>query len=303
MLIGLDIGGTKIEGVVVSPHKPDVLHRLRVATPKTDYADFLSAVKSVIDALLEQAPIHSIGIGCCGSLDRTSGQMQGANILYLNGQDFLGDLQSAYTLPVALTNDANCLAISEFKSGAASQAENSCLAVILGTGCGGGVIVNGGIVDGLHGLGGEIGHNPLPGFSSDFDGPKVDCYCGSVNCVESFVSGTGLERTWALNHPSLSAKAIFDAHQLGDAAAVKHVDYYCDCVARVLASVINVIDPEIIVLGGGVSNQDAIYPLIKSKLNQYTFSKNVSTPVVKAMHGDSSGVLGAAYLPLLKGMI
>ncbi len=100
----------------------------------------------------------------------------------------------------------------------------------------------------MHGLGGEIGHNPLPGFDLDFDGPKVDCYCGSVNCVESFVSGTGLERAWALNHPTLSAKAIFDAYKQGDADAVKHVDYYCDCVARVLASIINVIDPEIIVL-------------------------------------------------------
>ncbi len=257
MLIGLDIGGTKIEGVIVNPNNAEVSHRLRIATPKSNYSDFLYAVKGVINTLIETNSktehrwIESIGIGCCGSINRLTGKMQGANILYLNHQDFLGDIQSDYTIPVALTNDANCLAISEFKTGAAKSAKSSCLAVILGTGCGSGVIINGDIVDGLHGLGGEIGHNPLPNFDSNVDGSNVTCYCGSENCIESFLSGTGFERTWAAKHPPLSAKEIFDACSCGDERAIKHVDHYTNCLARVLGSIINVIDPEVIVLGEG----------------------------------------------------
>ena len=303
MLIGLDIGGTKVEGVIVSPHDSQVVHRLRVDTPKTNYAEFLAAIKQVINTLLQKETIQSIGIGCCGSIERATGKMQGANILYLNGQDFLGDLRSSYSIPIALTNDANCLAISEFESGAAREAKGSCLAVILGTGCGGGVVINGNIVDGEHGLGGEIGHNPLPHYAPEIDGPQEPCYCGSVNCNESFVSGTGFERTWAMKHSPRTAKQIFAAYTEGDEQAIKHVEYYCDCLARILGNIVNIIDPEVIVLGGGVSNQDVIYPLVQQKLSHYTFSKKVSTPVVKAMHGDSSGVLGAAYLPLMKGMI
>ncbi|WP_194436452.1 ROK family protein [Vibrio fluminensis] len=303
MLIGLDIGGTKVEGVIVSPHNAQAVERLRMETPKTNYADFLLVVKGVIDTLSEKAEIDSIGIGCCGSVNRVTGKMQGANILYLNGEDFIGDLRASYSVPVAITNDANCLAISEFKSGAAKEAQDSCLAVIIGTGCGGGVVIHGDIVDGQHGLGGEIGHNPLPHFDSEKDGPAVQCYCGSYNCNESFVSGTGFERTWALKHAPLSAKEIFAAYAQGDQSAVAHVEYYSDCLARVLGNIVNIIDPEVIVLGGGVSNQDAIYPLVAERLNHYTFSKNVNTPIRKAEHGDSSGVLGAAYLPVMKELI
>lgn len=304
MLIGLDIGGTKIEGVIVSPSDSKVHYRLRLPTPKSHYADFLSSVREVINELLSREEnVSSIGIGCCGSINQISGLMQGANILYLNGKDFLGDIQSTYDLPIALTNDANCLAISEFKSGAASGAQQSCLAVIIGTGCGGGVIVNGSIVDGLNGLGGEIGHSPLPGYTPDIDGHTVDCYCGSKNCIESFVSGTGFERTWAEKHNPKSAPEIFAAATQGDNAAIEHVERYADQLARVLGAIVNVIDPEMIVLGGGVSNQTLLYPMVEEKLSQYTFSKQVTTPVVQAKHGDSSGVLGAAYLPMMKGML
>ncbi|KII76445.1 ROK family protein [Vibrio renipiscarius] len=303
MLIGLDIGGTKIEGVIVAPNTAQVVHRLRVDTPKTNYMAFLVAVKEVIATLLEKEAVQSIGVGCCGSINRATGKMQGANILYLNGQDFLGDLRASYAIPVALTNDANCLAISEFKSGAAKEATNSCLAVIIGTGCGGGVVIHGDIVDGQHGLGGEIGHNPLPGFDSRIDGPAVKCYCGSTNCNESFVSGTGFERTWAIKHAPLSAKEIFAAYAGGDAEAIQHVEYYADCLARVLGTIVNIIDPEVIVLGGGVSNQDVIYPLVTQKLAEHTFSNSITTPIRKALHGDSSGVLGAAYLPVMKGLV
>ncbi|MCF4173900.1 ROK family protein [Vibrio sp. McD22-P3] len=303
MLIGLDIGGTKIEGVLVCSRTMAIKQRKRVTTPRTNYREFLASVKSLIDDLMAQSSIESIGVGCCGSINRTTGTMQGANILYLNGQDFLADLKSVYSLPIALTNDANCLAISEFKNGAAKEAANSCLAVILGTGCGGGVVINGDIVDGLHGLGGEIGHNPLPGYDASVDGPTVDCYCESQNCVESFLSGTGLERLWELSHSKISAEKIFDLYKTGDQDAIRHIDEYTDRLARVLGSVVNIIDPEIIVLGGGVSNQSNIYPMVQDKLSRYTFNKKVSTPVVKALHGDSSGVLGAAILPQMKGLI
>ncbi|MEZ8694195.1 ROK family protein [Vibrio splendidus] len=304
MLIGLDIGGTKIEGVVVTPSDSNVIHRLRVPTPKTNYFDFLSAVIGVIEELITLGDIQSIGVGCCGSINSTTQLMQGANILYLNGKDFLGDLRQAFELPIALTNDANCLAISEFETGAAKQAKFSCLAVIIGTGCGGGVIINGGIVDGLNGLGGEIGHNPLPSFLVEKDGESTPCYCGSENCIESFVSGTGFERTWnALNGSKKKAISIFEDAANGDDKAMQHIELYTDQLARSLGVIVNVIDPEIIVLGGGVSNQDIIYPLIEEKLSKYTFSKAVSTPVVKALHGDSSGVLGAAFLPTMRGLI
>ena len=303
MLVGLDIGGTKIEGVIVSASDSEVLHRIRKPTPKNDYASFFNAVKTVIDELMALQKIKSIGVGCCGSINQATGLINGANILCLNGHDFLADLQNLYSLPVAITNDANCLAISEFKTGAAKEAKKSCLAVIIGTGCGGGLIVNGDVVDGLHGLGGEIGHNPLPSYNSEKDGPIELCYCGSFNCIESFVSGTGFERLWKSKYPKKSAQMIFQAFADGDPKAIEHINTYVDQLARVLGCIVNVIDPEIIVLGGGLSNQDAIYPLLQNELSKFTFSKNVSTQIVKAQHGDSSGVLGAAYLPHFKGFI
>lgn len=303
MLIGLDIGGTKIEGVAFSLENEQVLHRVRVATPKSGYQDFLQQVREVIDTLLRKETVVAIGIGCCGSLNRATGRMQGANILYLNNQDFLGDLQAVYALPMALTNDANCLAISEFCFGAAREAKDSCLAVILGTGCGGGVIVNGGLVDGAHGLGGEIGHNPLPGYEPTLDGDSVECYCGAKNCIEQFLSGTGFERRWASKYQPLAAKQIFSLYAQGDEDAVSHVEYYTDRLAAMLGSIVNIIDPEVIVLGGGISNQTVIYPLTQKKLNHYVFNKNVTTPIVKATNGDASGVIGAAFLPVMKGMV
>ncbi|KNH14429.1 ROK family transcriptional regulator [Vibrio lentus] len=304
MLLGLDIGGTKIEGVIVSRSTQQVLHRLRIPTQKESYQAFFQSVTSVIEELMSREDIESIGIGCPGSINRQTGLMQGANIQCLNEQDFLGDLTQTYPqLPVAVTNDANCLAISEFETGSAQFAMSSCLAVIIGTGCGGGVVVNGSIVDGQHGLGGEIGHNPLPYFSEANDGPETQCYCGALNCNELFLSGSGFERTWALKHSALSAKGIFEKAEAGDAHCSKHIELYSDQLARALGSIVNVIDPEVIVLGGGMSNQDMLYPLVQQKLSHYTFGQKANTPVVKAKHGDSSGVLGAVYLPIMREML
>ncbi|MDD1780985.1 ROK family protein [Enterovibrio sp. ZSDZ35] len=303
MLIGLDIGGTKIEGVLLKSSTLDLIEKIRVETPKTHYQDFLAAVEGVIDSLSQQGEVLSIGIGCCGSVDSETSLMKGANIQYLNGEAFLSDLEKRYPVPVEISNDANCLAISEFKTGAARAANDSCAAIIIGTGCGGGIIANGGIIEGRNGLGGEIGHNPLPHFSEEKDGQPVQCYCGSMNCIESFVSGTGFERTYALKHSPLKAVEIFKNAEQGDEAARAHIEHYCDQLARVMGSIVNVIDPEVFVLGGGLSNQDVIYPIVQEKLAQYTFTKSVNTRVVKAENGDSSGVIGAAMLPLIKQKI
>ncbi|HHQ4643356.1 TPA: ROK family protein [Aeromonas veronii] len=302
MLVGLDIGGTKIEGVIMDPHYK-ILHRLRVDTPKSDYAEFLGKVREVVDELGRCEDISSIGVGCCGSCDTRTGMMQGANIGYLNGMPFLQDLKKSYSVPIAISNDANCLAISEFKSGAAKDASMSCLAVIIGTGVGGGIIVNGTLLEGNNGLGGEIGHNPLPGFDPVIDGEPVTCYCGSINCIESFCSGTGFERTWSAKYPAMKAKQIFDAAKQGDINCAAHVDLYSDQLARVIASLVNIIDPEVVVLGGGVSNQESIYPTVIKRIGLYTFKKDLTISVVPAINGDSSGVVGAAILPKIKGLL
>lgn len=301
MIVGLDIGGTKIEGVGLEKNLTsgsyDTLITYREPTNKTNYHAFLDSVMCVIDSVSSYGDIESIGIGCCGSVGN-DGLMQGANVTILNGKDFIGDLQKRINVPVAIANDADCLALSEFRDGAAKDASTSCVAVIIGTGCGSGVIINNGLVTGLNKLGGELGHNPLPNYAPEKDGEPVECYCGSFNCSETFVSGTGFGRTFSEKYFSADSKKIMAMGERGDMQALEHFDLYCDQLARVLASIVNMIDPEIIVLGGGMSNVDAIYPKVQSKLNQYTFTKSVKTKVLKNLHGDSSGVRGAAFLHL-----
>ncbi|MBD1572606.1 ROK family protein [Vibrio sp. S17_S38] len=300
MIVGLDIGGTKIEGVGLDSQTYQTLIKHRVPTNKETYHAFIDSTMAVINELARQGEIESIGIGCCGSIGN-DGLMQGANILVLNGQDFIGDLRSRINVPIAIANDADCFALSEFKDGAAIEAKQSCVAIIIGTGCGSGVIINGGLVTGLNKLGGEIGHNPLPHFNPDIDGAPVQCYCGSMNCNETFLSGTGFERLYAQqygkdNQRIISSKEIMELHSQEDKQAIAHFDLYCDQLARTCATIVNFIDPEVIVLGGGMSNIDAIYPLVQQKLNRYTFNKSAITQVVKNVHGDSSGVRGAAFL-------
>ncbi|WP_117234952.1 ROK family protein [Vibrio maerlii] len=302
MIVGLDIGGTKIEGVGLEKDLPlgsyNTLITHREPTDKSNYQDFLASVMRVIDKVASCGQIESIGIGCCGSVG-SDGLMQGANVTVLNGQDFIGDLKARIDVPVAIANDADCLALSEYRDGAAKQATSSCVAVIVGTGCGSGVIINNGLVTGLNKLGGELGHNPLPNYSPEKDGKQIKCYCGSLNCSESFVSGSGFGRTFSEKYFTADSKQIMSMVAEGDSRAIEHFDLYCDQLARVLASIVNMIDPEIIVLGGGMSNVDAIYPKVQSKLAQYTFTKSVKTKVIKNVHGDSSGVRGAAFLHLI----
>ncbi len=296
MIVGLDIGGTKIEGVALACEGFNEIKKLRVPTQKDSYQNFLNTVFSVLDQLAESGEIDSIGIGCCGFVGN-DGLMQGANVLVLNGQDFIADVKARYPVPVTIANDADCLALSEFKDGAAKDANNSCVAIIIGTGCGSGVIVHEKLVTGLNKLGGELGHNPLPNFCEDVDGAPVQCDCGSMNCNEMFVSGSGFARTWNERYKEpLSSKEIMKRVLAGDLNAIAHFDLYCDQLARVCASIVNFIDPEVIVLGGGMSNVDDIYPLVNEKMDKYTVTKKTITNVVKNAHGDSSGIRGAAFL-------
>ncbi|WP_234425319.1 ROK family protein [Vibrio coralliilyticus] len=295
MLVGLDIGGTKIEGVGLDKETYATLVKHREPTNTESYQGFLESVLAVIKEVEKHGEIHSIGIGCCGSVGN-NGLMQGANVTVLNGQDFIGDLNRYIDVPVALANDADCLALSEFKDGAAKDAQHSCVAIIIGTGCGSGVVINNGLVTGLNKLGGELGHNPLPGYDKGKDGQSVECYCGSLNCTESFVSGTGFGRSFSEKYYSADSKQIMALCAEGDLDAQQHFDLYCDQLARVCASIVNFVDPEVIVLGGGMSNVEAIYPLVNEKLNLYTFNKSAKTRIVKNVHGDSSGVRGAAFL-------
>ncbi|MFT6924805.1 MAG: fructokinase [Psychromonas sp.] len=297
MILGLDIGGTKIEGIGLDSVTYETLVTHRNVTNTETYEGFLSSVIAVINEVAKHGNIESIGIGCCGSVDK-NGLMQGANVIILNGQDFIGDIKKNINVPVAIANDADCLALSEFKDGAAQGAQNSCVAIILGTGCGSGLIVHNKLVTGLNHLGGELGHNPLPNYLPEIDGPEVLCYCGSKNCTETFVSGTGFARTFSAKYEQANSKEIMLKYKQGDSQAVAHLDLYCDQLARVCANIVNFVDPEVIVLGGGMSNIDEIYPLVNAKLNQYTFTKNTITKIVKNRYGDSSGVRGAAFLHL-----
>ncbi len=299
MIVGLDIGGTKIEGVGLSQIETSgdyhtvITHR--ESTAKESYQAFLQSVIRVIDEVAKYGTIESIGIGCCGSVG-PNGLMQGANVVVLNGQGFIGDLKRYFDVPIAIANDADCLALSEFKDGAAKDAVHSCVAIIIGTGCGSGVIINNKLVTGLNKLGGEIGHNPLPNFNENRDGSAVQCYCGSMNCNESFISGTGFSRTFSEKYFFADSKQIMQLVRENNMDALEHFNLYCDQLARTLASIVNFVDPEVIVLGGGMSNVDEIYPKVQENLSKYTFTKSVATKVVKNVHGDSSGVRGAAFL-------
>ncbi|MFV0447580.1 MAG: ROK family protein [Vibrio sp.] len=303
MFIGLDIGGTKIESILYDAKINEVVQRDRKPTPKSDYSAFLTGVISAIDSMLKlsDGSTNTIGIGCCGSVDVLTGKMIGANILCLNDKNFLDDLRCHYpAFSIDIANDADCFALSEFLTGAASEAKSSCAAIIMGTGFGSGLIINGNLITGLNGLVGEIGHNPLPGYSVEKDGSKEVCYCGGTNCVESFCSGTGFERTYEAKYgKKMSSKDIFSMAQKGTCEEA-HILLYADQVARVIGNLINHIDPEIIVLGGGMSNQTLLYPLINERVSQYTFHKKIKTPIVQACNGDSSGVIGAALLPVFR---
>ena len=295
MQIGIDLGGTKIEGIGLEGDRV-LVPRRRVVTPR-DYAGTLDAVARLVAEIEAEASCAgSVGVGIPGVVGRTTGVVKNANSVWLNGRPLLADLEARLARPVRVANDANCFALSEAVDGA-GQGLETVFGVILGTGVGGGIAFRRRIHEGPNQIAGEWGHNPLP-WMTDAErdaGPK--CYCGKRGCVETFLSGPGFERDYALIAGApRSSEDIVRAAADGEPLAAQALERYVDRLARALAGVINVLDPDAVVLGGGMSNLPRLAPAVSAGLCGYVFSDTVVTKVVLHAHGDSSGVRGAAWL-------
>ena len=295
--IGIDLGGTKIEAMALSPDGEERI-RLRVPTPRGDYNTTLDAIVALAGACrdgLADADIAGIGIGIPGSLSPRTGLVRNANSTWLNGRPLLSDLEARFAWPVAIENDANCFALSEAADGAA-QGCGTVFGVILGTGVGGGLVAGGKPLLGHNAVAGEWGHNPLPWPDAD-ELPGPPCYCGKRGCIETFLSGPALERQYqALSGQAAAAKVIAERAQAGETAAKSVLAAYAKRLAKSLATVINIADPDAIVFGGGVSNINTIREMAVAELPRWVFSDCFDTPLMVNKWGDSSGVRGAARL-------
>jgi fructokinase len=295
MRIGIDLGGTKIEGVALDAEGHE-LGRERVATPRGEYDATLDRIAEVVGALEQRfGGPASVGVGIPGIVSPATGLVKNANSTWLIGRPFDRDLERALRRPVRLANDANCFALSEAIDGAGAGF-GVVFGVILGTGVGGAIVINGRPLDGAHRIAGEWGHNPLPAPLDD-ERPGPACYCGRRGCIETFLSGPGWADDTARRTGRRSdALSLADAASKGDALAREALTRYVDRLARALATIINVIDPDVIVLGGGLSNIAALYKEVPARWAAHVFSDEVHTRLVRAAHGDSSGVRGAAWL-------
>ena len=295
MRIGIDLGGTKIEAIALADDGA-TLTRQRIAAPRDDYDATLDAITSLVAAVERAAGADgSVGVGIPGAISPATGLVKNANSTWLNGRPLADDLPRRLGRPVRFANDANCFALSEATDGAAAGAA-VVFGVIVGTGTGGGVVVHGRLVVGANAIGGEWGHNPLPAPRDD-ERPGPSCYCGRAGCIETFLSGPGLARDYAASGgAALAAIEIAERASAGDARAEAALARYEDRMARALASIINVLDPDVIVVGGGLSNIDRLYASVPARWAPYVFSDRVDTRLVKAAYGDSSGVRGAAWL-------
>lgn len=293
--IGIDLGGTKIEVVALGAAGQE-LARHRVPTPQGDYAATLAAVVGLVERVeRETGRRGTVGVGTPGALSRVSGLIKNANSTCLIGEPLKDDLQALLGREVRVANDANCFALSEAVDGAGRGAQ-VVFGVILGTGVGAGIVVNGRALDGANGIAGEWGHNPLPLPAGD-DLPLPACYCGRAGCIETYLSGPGL----AMDHARCSGElarpeGIVAGAAEGDPACEASLARYEQRLARALAGVINILDPDVIVLGGGLSNIERLYQRVPSLWCPHVFSDHVATRLVRARHGDSSGVRGAAWL-------
>lgn len=293
--IGVDVGGTKLEAIALD-NSGEVLLRRRIPTPKDDYPgtvrDIAALVRSVEQELGGQG---TVGLGIPGVVSPDTGLVKNANSTWLNGQPLDRDVEKALGRRVKVANDANCFALSEAVDGAAAGAE-VVFGVILGTGVGGGIVVHGQAPVGANAIRGEWGHNPLPWPRAD-ELPGPACYCGLHGCIETFLSGTALARQYAtVSGETLAGPAIVARVEAGDEAAEQCLQDYEERLARGLASIINVVDPVVIVLGGGLSNLERLYESVPRLWGKYVFSDFVHTELKPAVHGDSSGVRGAAWL-------
>jgi fructokinase len=293
--IGVDLGGTKIEIIVLDDTGTPVLRR-RVPTPVGDYSGTIRAIVELVRGAQSQiGGFASVGIATPGALSPQTGLLRNSNSVVLNGKPLDQDLTAALEQSVRLENDANCLAISEATDGAGAGSR-VVFAAILGTGVGGGIVIEGRILTGLNRIGGEWGHNPLPWATED-ERPGYRCYCGKFGCIETFLSGAGLAREYfSLSQKELPPERIVEAEQFGEPDAVKSLAAYQARLARSLAALVNILDPDVIVVGGGISNINSLYRGLTDLIGQHAFSDLIKTKVVKAAHGDSSGVRGAAWL-------
>ena len=293
--IGVDLGGTKIEIIALGSDGRELARR-RVATPKDDYRATLGTVAALVhECESELGAIDSIGIGTPGSISRATGLLRGSNSVCLNGQPIRADLERLLGREVRIANDANCFTLSEATDGAGAGAE-LVFGVILGTGVGAGIAVRGAVLTGANAIAGEWGHNPLP-WPRDDERPGEPCFCGHTGCIETVLSGPGLERDHLRAHGEpLSAQEIAVGAAAGDERCDRSMSLYEERLARALAHVINLLDPDVIVLGGGMSNVDRLYANVPRQWGSWVFSDRVDTRLVRNRHGDSSGVRGAAWL-------
>ncbi|MEC9345358.1 MAG: ROK family protein [Pseudomonadota bacterium] len=286
MRIGVDLGGTKIEAIALDSAGAELLRR-RIATPVGDYPKTVQAIADMVRGIeQETGQTGSVGIGTPGAISPRTGLIKNANSTVLIGHPLDRDVGRALGRPVRIANDADCFALSEAVDGAGAGA-SPVFGVILGTGVGGGLVFGGQLIKGPNAIAGEWGHNPLP-WPRDEERPGPTCYCGKRGCIESFLSGPAVRKAYAAR-----TGRVLMPEQIDDADFWKT---YSDRLARALATVINILDPEVIVLGGGLSNVERLYAEVPQRLPKYVFSDHVATRVVRAAHGDSSGVRGAAWL-------
>jgi len=301
-LFGIDLGGTKIEGAIIEydatrPLEMKTLTRLRVPTEKEKgYEHIINQIKLLIKKVEQESGLtfEKFGIGTPGAIDPTSQLMKNSNTTCLNGMPFHKDLQNTLGIEVAIANDANCFALAETKLGIVAQESLNAdvvFGVIMGTGVGGGLVVNGKIINGRHGIGGEWGHNYL-------DESGGECYCGKIGCVETVLSGTGLQKFYKTQTgKAKSLKEIYQAYKdKSDEYAIATIERLIDFFGLGISSLINVIDPDVIVLGGGVGNIPELYTEGKEAIKKYVFNPDVQTDILKPSLGDSAGVFGAALL-------
>ena len=299
--IGIDLGGTKIEGVALAEDGA-LLARQRIATPRGDYAATIAAIAGLVRRLGQEAgdPAATVGIGIPGVVSPKSGLVKNANSTWLIGHPLDADVAAAIGRPVRTQNDANCFAVSEASDGAAAGC-HTVFGVIIGTGCGGGIVIGGKVLTGRNAIAGEWGHNPLPWPRSSKEWgeetPGPHCYCGRRGCIERFCCGPAFEEDHAAaTGTRLPAPEIVAALRAGDTAARASLDRYVDRLARALAALINIVDPDAVVLGGGMSNVTELYRELPAALQRWCFSDGIDTPILPARHGDSSGGRGAAWL-------
>ncbi|TCV87423.1 ROK family protein [Sulfurirhabdus autotrophica] len=293
--LGIDLGGTKIEIIALDSDGSELLRR-RVSTPQGDYAATLQAILGLVQSAEREFELPvTVGIGTPGAISKSTGMLKNSNSVHLNGKPLLKDLETLLARPVRISNDANCFALSEATDGA-GEGESVVFGVIIGTGTGGGVVVNGHVLTGPNAIAGEWGHNPLP-WPNETELPGADCYCGKQGCIETFLSGPGMARQHLIvTGKNLNSETIVERALAGDALCEQTLKQYEDRLARSLAQVINILDPDVIVLGGGMSNIDRLFDNVPRLLPQYVFSDRVDTKLLKNKHGDSSGVRGAAWL-------